>query len=600
MQETVLSELLDPCGLRPRSCAPRGRHFGGTPSTEVDNGNDSIFFSPRGTIMTSDLDLGIPTPTIVCGALGIVIVVLHSMQKFEESTLKKGEDDFTPPLMPKYLATREAYARSLVSYIGSMVGVLCAMSYLAPSLFKLPELAALKQYEELAPLGFALLLVGVLPNVPWLQDIEWHLRRFWHERAYIPKAAGDIADRLRDSAFEFSKYNSNAVLTCQSMQGLEQTDFEAPRGSIEEEWARISCLSYALLNRPDSGATKFIDSEILNRYADNIALQRRALEADVARYRRAKTSNPLYENNDLLTKKLRDALRQINILLVCAVRLKASHINEVFQSFGFKYDSSTPAPANQDLMIVGLTVMTASLLAFTGAAAFFSEQLWQPSVVFLEWAAPQRVFNLPIVQLILVGAAFMTADLMRTHLLRKERWFPPTGPKRIFANYIVIVLYCLIPVTVLATISYYLYFYYYPDANVGLWLIAKIALTCSMAPAVTGGFYAYHLDNAELGRPSRLLEIGSQTLLTALPALVGVQVWLPLMYPGGMPAGTTDFVVFITLFDAVMGFSLAWYLPNAAATHRRDQTVQVKEARIEKLGNVAAIVSWKRRKRAAG
>src|SRR5712671_2876631 len=63
----------------------------------------------------------------VCIALGIVIVALHSMQKFQESTLKKGEDDFIAPLLiPKYLATREEYSHTLIWYMASMVGVLGA------------------------------------------------------------------------------------------------------------------------------------------------------------------------------------------------------------------------------------------------------------------------------------------------------------------------------------------------------------------------------------------------------------------------------------------------------------------------------------------
>jgi hypothetical protein len=181
----------------------------------------------------------------VCIALGIVIVALHSMQKFQESTLKKGEDDFIAPLLiPKYLATREEYSHALIWYMASMVGVLGAMSVMGPSLLKLhPDL---KNYESVAPLGFALLLVGVLPNVPWLQDIEWHLRRFWHERAYIPAAARATADTLRASSFGFSAYKSDAVLASPSMRGIERTDVDAPRGSVEYGWARLSCLSYEL------------------------------------------------------------------------------------------------------------------------------------------------------------------------------------------------------------------------------------------------------------------------------------------------------------------------------------------------------------------
>jgi hypothetical protein len=104
----------------------------------------------------------------------------------------------------------------------------------------------LSTYTPVAPLGFALILVGVLPNVPWLQDIEWRVRRFWHERAFIPTAAHATADMLRASNFDFSSYKQKAALTSPDMRGLELSDFEAPRGSLEHGWARLNCLWHDL------------------------------------------------------------------------------------------------------------------------------------------------------------------------------------------------------------------------------------------------------------------------------------------------------------------------------------------------------------------
>jgi hypothetical protein len=139
-----------------------------------------------------------------------------------------------------------------------------------------------------------LLLVGLLPNVPWFQDIEWQVRRFWHERAFIPAAARATADTLRASSFDFSAYKSDAVLASPSMRGIERADFEAPRGSIEYGWVRLSCLSYELKRRRDAGETEALDGEVLDRYGsdlDTISVKRRALEADMAQYRQEKARN---------------------------------------------------------------------------------------------------------------------------------------------------------------------------------------------------------------------------------------------------------------------------------------------------------------------
>ena len=72
--------------------------------------------------------------SVVCVSLGVVIVALHSVKKFEESTVERSEDDFIAQLLPKYLATREEYSRALIRYMGSMIGLLCALSAIGPHL----------------------------------------------------------------------------------------------------------------------------------------------------------------------------------------------------------------------------------------------------------------------------------------------------------------------------------------------------------------------------------------------------------------------------------------------------------------------------------
>ncbi len=538
--------------------------------------------------------------TIVCIALGLVIVALYSMQKFEESTVKKGEDDFVAQLLPRYLATRREYSQALIWYMSSMFGIFCALSALGPRLLDALS-PTVEPFKPVAPLGFALLLVGVLPNVPWLQDIEWHVRRFWHERAYIPAAARATAETLRASNFDFSPYKSDAVLASPLMRGIERTDFEAPRGSIEYGWARLSCLLYELGRRRDAGDAESLDGEMLDRYArdlDNIASKRQALEADVAQYRQDTARNKFYENNQLRTN-IADALRQLHILLGCAVRLKANRttdINAAFRSFGFVLGPSTPPHDNQNLIIVGLTVMTASLLILVFAALvagylFKATGLWQPSAHFPKDAVQPFIWSLS--GLVVQGVAIMTADWMRVRLLRKGRWFVVVGKERqpIAANYIRVGLSCVVT----GYIALYMWSIIFQPPSIHL---AKAIAAFALLPAATGAFYGYHLDNVELGRrPLRWWEIGSQTLLTALCGLMATPAWLAL---DDDAAGNTDFIVLVTLFGAVVGASLAWYLPKAAASHRYEPLAEAKEQRIamlraaalDRFGNKESAKRW--------
>jgi hypothetical protein len=517
--------------------------------------------------------------SIVCLSLGVVIVALHSMKKFEESTVEKSEDDFIAQLLPKYLATREEYSRALVRYMGSMIGILCALTAIGPRLLDILA-PTLSTFAPVAPLGFALILVGVLPNVPWLQDIEWRVRRFWHERAFIPNAARATADMLRASNFDFSSYKQKAVLTSPDMRGLELSDFEAPRGSLEHGWARLSCLSHELGWRRDAGETESLDGEMLDRYAndlDNIASKRQALEADVTQYRKEKADNPFYVN-DRLHNSIKTARRQLYVLLGCAVRLRLSgnaDINAAFRPFGFVLGPSAPTPGNQDLIIVGLTVMTGSLLMLVFAAlavGSLSEMvgLWQPSAYF-----PNDVFQPFLWSLsaaLAHGVAILTADWMRARFLCKGRWFAVVGRERrpITANYIRVGLGCAIT-------GYIAMFLWGLTLQTPTFAFVMGTLPYALLPAATGGFYGYHLDNVELGqRPSRLWEIGSQALVTALCGLVAAPVWLAL--GGGSAAENCDFVILVTLLGLVVGASLAWYLPKAAANHR--SKVKAQETQI--------------------
>lgn len=546
--------------------------------------------------MNTDPIFGLPldAPTLVCLVLGIVIIAALSMNKFNEPTVAV-DADLTAQLLPRYLATHEQYSRALIAYIVSLVGILCLLSLIGPRLLDLSP--ALAPFRPVAPIGFALLLVGALANLPWLQDIEWRIRLFWHERAYIPAAARAMADTLRASNFEFSSYAQPAVLGCASMRGIELTDFEAPRGTVEHGWARLTCLSYELKRRRDAGDIEALDSEILDRYAadlDTIAAKRQALEGDIAQCRQEKARNPFYENNEL-NKAITGLLRKLYILLACAVRLKASpatDINTVFRSFGFALGPSTARTGNQDVIIVGLAVMTASLFMLTFVAvAVGSIGIWQPSDNFPKDMVQPFMWSLSA--LLVHGCAIMTAEWMRARFLRQGRWFAVVGRERrpVAANYIRVAVCCALT----GYVALFLWGLIFQPPTIGL---AKGTAPFALLPAATGAFYGYHLDNVELGRrPRRSWEIGLQGLVTALCGLVATPVWLAL---GGAVAGNADFIVLVTLFGAVVGASLAWYLPQAAASRRSDPMAEAQNARfamlraaaVDRLGNAELADQW--------
>ncbi len=126
--------------------------------------------------------------------------------------------------------------------------------------------------------------------------------------------------------------------------------------------------------------------------------------------------------------------------------------------------------------------------------------------------------------------------------------------------------------------------------------LAKGTAPFALLPAATGAFYGYHLDNVELGRrPWRPWEVGSQTLVTALCGLAATLAWLAL---GGGVVGNVDFIALATLFTAVVGASLAWYLPQAAASRRYDpmalnaRIAMHGAAALDRFGNADPADQW--------
>ena len=230
------------------------------------------------------------------------------------------------------------------------------------------------------------------------------------------------------------------------------------------------------------------------------------MEAEVAAYRAAKAGDPYYSNDDL-RRAIHDNLYKLYILLGCAVRLKTQPHDDVdlaLGRFGFRLNHTMRAPDKGDLQLVGLTVVTLSI-TLLGLAAWELGQLalWRMSPMF-----PQKVFQ-PFIDtastVIPSATAILLANLMRERLINNRSWFSVSGSRRHgnIANYIRVALAS----GVAGYVSLILWglTQQVPTSD-GFIIDAPFALVAM----VTGGFYVYHVDNAELGcRPSRWWELAS-------------------------------------------------------------------------------------------
>jgi hypothetical protein len=535
------------------------------------------------------MQIGVPLDQmslLFFGSLGVAIwlVYLSCRQRFAERSVT-GSKDYIYQLLPRQLATHEEYAKGFLAYFGTMVATVVLLSLLGPKNLgtlgiTLPDGIS----YVVVPFAIAFVLIGALPTVPGLMAIEKFLREYAHQRAYIPDAARATAERLAAADFDFSSYQGD-VLHSPEMRGVDPADFTRPRRSLAHDWARLCCLVYVQRSCRMDDLTDSLDASLLRDYErdlDLIESQKKAMESEVAAARIAKANDPYY-TNDALRQTIRDNLYKLYILLGCAVRLKAhphDDIDLALAQFGFRLNHATRGPDNGDIKLVGLAAV-AAIIATLGLAAtgLGHVGLWAVSPVF-----PQTVFQ-PFIDaaatLVPHATAIMVADIMRRHAVDKGSWFSSSGRQRRgnSANYIRVALVCGVA-GYIALILWGLT-QQAPTAE-GF----KLEVPNALLAMATGGFYAYHLDNAEIGRrPSRAWELGAQTVVTGLCGLVAACATWEIVF--GSASAATDRIVLTALVNAVVGFALAWYIPQAAAASRPNPLADASEERVRALATAA-------------
>jgi hypothetical protein len=523
------------------------------------------------------------------GCLGIAIwlVYVFCQKRFAERSITESSD-WIYQLLPRQLATREEYSKGFLIYFGTLAAFVVLLSLLGPKNLeplgiKLPQSAG----YVIVPLAIAFILIGALPTVPGLTLIEKNLREYAHKRAFIPDAARATADRLAAADFDFTSYQGEA-LESPEMRGVEPADFTRSRRSLGHSWARLCCLVYAQKSYRMSGVTEPLDARLLRDYEKDLEFienKKQSMEDDVAAYRAAKARDPFYTNDDL-RRAIRENLYKLYILLGCAVRLKQQPYEDfdlALGEFGFRFSrTNTRCEPDEsgDLQLVGLTVVAVSI-TLVGLAAWGLGQLglWTMSPMF-----PQKVYQ-PFLDtastLVPNAAAIMLADLVRKRAINKGWWFSTSGTRRRgnIANYIRVAL--------ASGVAGYVGLILWGlgqqvPTSEGLIIDAPFALLAMVA----GGFYVYHLDNAEIcSRPSQSWVLGSQIVLTGVCGLIATCATGELIFGG--PGMVIDKILLATVVNAVVGLALAWYIPQAAAAARYNPLSAASKERVGALETAA-------------
>jgi hypothetical protein len=533
------------------------------------------------------MQFGVPLDTnsllfFACLAAAVGLVYLFCRKNFAERlAIDNNDGDYVYQLLPRQLATREEYSKGFLIYFGAMVCTVVLLSLIGPKNLAAIGIPVSNEVSYVAvPLAIAFLLVGIIPNVPMLQQIERRLRQYAHERAYIPAAARATAQRLSAADFDFSAYKGDA-LRAPEMNGVSASDFTRSRRTLEHDWARLSCLIYELKSRRLSGLMDSLDADLLRsceRDIENIEAKRQSMGAEVARYREEQAKTASY-TNDALRSAIRGNLYKLYILLGCAVRLKKQPHDDIdlaLRPFGFRLNQIAPPATNADLKLVAVTIMAVSvaLLEFVAVGADHLA-VWKVSNFFpQEWYQPLIDATYVIV---LYSLAIMVADMVRRRWIKKGRWFRFSGPTRhaVIANYVRIAIFC-------AAAGYVGLLFW--DLAFNGFAVANFASEAPymLLPAVTGAFYAWHLDNAELEtRPHWAREIGGQAVATGICGLIAATASTGIIF--GDASVAIDLIALKALVSATVGASFGACIPQAAATTRIDPLAEARDDRVRSI-----------------
>jgi hypothetical protein len=514
---------------------------------------------------------------LIALALAVVVVSFFSMKKFGESTLTRSEDDLTTQLLPKHLATREQYTRAHMFYLTIMTFFVFGTSMLGPEIIGQVTGTSIPIVRAAFPLFVALALVGAVPLVPWLSALEEALRRKAHKMAFIPAAVQEDCRRLKLANFDFSQLRQHEVATSSAMRGIAVRDFDQPRGSIEYNWARLSCLAQRLSEVQDGSSGANFDSEVLQSYATDVKKifsQSKALESEITEYRKKKCRNPRYDDSELKSE-INAILCRIYVLLACGVRLQRRNgdIAAALYPFGFRLDEK-PGPGNDNLIILACGIVVAAVLAFVQVTIWVGQlakgfDLWAPSMVF-----PMERYE-PIlwaVSLSLVyGTAFVVADRTRRYRLSRGSWFAHAGSNqvRIYANYVRVAVFCAIA----GYVVLFLWGAIFRGVSVEG---AKEQIPFALIPALTGAFFVFYLDGVELGCawPPKVAA-AVQALCVGFFSYIAAGSWLSMftqhMNTKGLlidlPDAVNDLPIFVALLHGVIGACLALFVLKTATAH---------------------------------
>lgn len=142
--------------------------------------------------------LGAGDGFLISFVAGFLAVIFHAKRRLQISTPKAEEYDFIRLISLPTLVGEDLFRRSYIIYVSLLETFyifLCLIKPLFPNI-----VGNMPDYQGAAwPLGAALVVVGLLPTFPWIDQVELWLRQFSLSAANIPEEFFRRVSRLSQS-----------------------------------------------------------------------------------------------------------------------------------------------------------------------------------------------------------------------------------------------------------------------------------------------------------------------------------------------------------------------------------------------------------------
>lgn len=395
-------------------------------------------------------------------AFGFTLVLLVSLEVFNEPSYKKTERGLYKKFRPRDVTSNKLYFRSLILYLASMEFLYTAISSSTELglALKNSKISSNLAHDPTYPLLAATIVVG-FQSAWYIKEIEKRLRAWLHKWAKIPEGARRTIDDLRRSRFVFDRYMEPSILgnrdnlEFESIRELNLSPFES---ELEKKWTKICCILYSLrISRENSVCpTGGVDStcyddhffdEYLEEYKEIKSLHR-GLANSITRYweqvkSSGQGSTELERTRETIMEDLNFLQERLYAFIACAVRSRQPSESEVataLNKFGFRLSKEGAPPV--DLLAVINAVGFSAVLVLIGVnIADWYFQSFGSSLLQNSRYVPQSEFDKilwPLATFLYHGVAVSIALFYRKRKVGQNKWesWEGNSPSRPYLRYI--------------------------------------------------------------------------------------------------------------------------------------------------------------------